>query len=135
MTTRSLAVQALSKIFAADEGASHKPKEVLETLSGQLDDRERSFLMEIVYGVLRYRDYLDWILAKFLDKPSSLPPDTMNNLRIAVYQIRFMRVPEWAAVNESVNIEKGRRDRKGKAGLVNAVLRSYLRQGKDIELP
>jgi len=30
----------------------------------------------------------------------------MNNLRIAVYQIKFMRVPEWAAVNESVNIEK-----------------------------
>ena len=97
MTTRAIAVQALSKIFAAVAGASHKPKEVLETLSGQLDDRERSFLMEIVYGVLRYRDCLDWILAKFLDKPSSLPPDTMNNLRIAVYQIKFMRVPEWAA--------------------------------------
>ena len=135
MTTRAIAVQALSKIFAAVAGASHKPKEVLETLSGQLDDRERSFLMEIVYGVLRYRDYLDWILAKFLDKPSSLPPDTMNNLRIAVYQIKFMRVPEWAAVNESVNIEKGRSDRKGKAGLVNAVLRSYLRQSKDIGSP
>ncbi len=135
MTTRSLAVQALSKIFAVTKGVSHKPKEVLETLSGQLDDRERSFLMEMVYGVLRYRDYLDWILAKFLDKPSSLSPDTINNLRIAVYQIRFMRVPEWAAVNESVNIEKGRRDRKGKAGLVNAVLRSYLRLGKDIGPP
>jgi 16S rRNA (cytosine967-C5)-methyltransferase len=135
MTTRSLAVQALSKIFAEAEGTSFKPKEVLEELSGQLDDRERSFLMEIVYGVLRYRDYLDWILAKFLDKPWSLPSDTMNNLRIAIYQIRFMRVPEWAAVNESVNIEKGRRDRKDKAGLVNAVLRNYLRQGKDIGSP
>ena len=40
MTTRAIAVQALSKIFAAVAGASHKPKEVLETLSGQLDDRD-----------------------------------------------------------------------------------------------
>lgn len=135
MSTRSLAVQALTRIFAAAEGTSNKPKEVLEALSGQLDDRERSFLMEIVYGVLRYRDCLDWILGKFLDKPSSLPQHTINNLRIAVYQMRFMRVPEWAAVNESVNIEKGRKDRKGKAGLVNAVLRNYLRQSKDIGDP
>ncbi|MGO9377077.1 MAG: 16S rRNA (cytosine(967)-C(5))-methyltransferase RsmB [Dissulfurispiraceae bacterium] len=135
MSTRSVAVQALGKILTAPDGSSGKPKEVMEALSERLDDRERSFLMEIVYGVLRYKDYLDWILEKFLDKPSSLSQDTINNLRIAVYQIRFMRVPEWAAVNESVNIEKGRRNRKNQAGLVNAVLRNYLRLGKDMGLP
>ncbi len=128
MSTRYLAVKALEQIFST----SNKPKEVLDKLSRQLDDRDRSFLMELVYGVLRHRDALDWLLSKFLQKPSAVPPDTINNLRIAVYQLRFMRVPEWAAVNEAVQIEKRK---SGKAALVNAVLRNYLRRREGIGGP
>jgi 16S rRNA (cytosine967-C5)-methyltransferase len=128
MSTRKIALEALAKIFAKRD----KPKEVLDKLSRHLDDRERSFLMELVYGVLRYRDNLDWVLSNFLQKPSSLPQDTMNNLRIAMYQLRFMRVPEWAAVNEAVGIEKAQ---GGKAALVNAVLRNYLRRREELTSP
>ena len=128
MSTRYLAVQALTQLFSK----SDKPKEVLDKLSRQLDDRERSFLMELVYGVLRHRDALDWLLGKFLQKPSALPPDTVNNLRIAMYQLRSLRVPEWAAVNEAVKIEKRK---NGKAAVVNAVLRNYLRKREEIGGP
>ncbi|MCL4490508.1 MAG: 16S rRNA (cytosine(967)-C(5))-methyltransferase RsmB [Nitrospirae bacterium] len=126
--TRELAVIALNNILKK----SKKPKEVLEDLSFDLDKRDRAFLMELVYGVLRHRDSLDWMLKDFLRNPSGLPADTLNNLRIAVYQITSMRVPEWAAVNEAVDVEKSY---KGKAPLVNAVLRNFLRNRDKIASP
>ncbi len=127
-STRNIAVKTLTRLFAK----SIKPKDLLDEMSGQLDERERAFLMELVYGVLRYRDYIDWLLAGFLKKPSSLRPDTVNNLRTAVYQLRYMRVPEWAAVNEAVEIEK---NNGGRAAVVNGVLRNYLRVKDEIEAP
>jgi 16S rRNA (cytosine967-C5)-methyltransferase len=117
---RERAVVALNKIFKRGK----KPREVIEALSREDDKRERAFLMELVYGVLRYRDLLDWMLKDFLRRPAGLSFDTINNLRIAAYQIAYMRVPEWAAVNEAVNVEKAQR---GKTSLVNAVLRNFLR--------
>jgi len=125
---RERAVVALNKIFKRGK----KPREVLEALSWENDKRERAFLMELVYGVLRYRDLLDWMLKDFLRKPAGLSFDTINNLRIAVYQIAYMRVPEWAAVNEAVDVEKAQR---GKTSLVNAVLRNFLRRRESISPP
>ncbi len=119
-TTRELAIETLFEIWRK----GIKPKEAVEGFAGQLDDRERSFLMELVYGVLRYRDTLDWALSRFLKRPSGLSDHTLNNLRLAAYQILFTRVPEWAAVSEAVEMEKG----KGKPDLVNAVLRNLLRR-------
>lgn len=127
-STRQIAVTALNKIF--NKGV--KPKQILEELSHDLDKRDRAFLMEIVYGVLRCRDYLDWMLKDFLKKPSGLSPNTLNNLRSAVYQIKYMRVPEWAVVDEAVNLE---RFNQGKRTLVNAVLRNFLRHKDEIKDP
>jgi 16S rRNA (cytosine967-C5)-methyltransferase len=118
--TRELALIALHEIWQRGK----KPKKVIEELSGSIDERERSFLMELVYGVLRYRDTIDWSLKCFLKKPSGLGNNTLNNLRLAAYQILFMRVPEWAAVNEAVEMEK----EDGRPELVNAVLRNLLRK-------
>jgi 16S rRNA (cytosine967-C5)-methyltransferase len=127
-STRHIAVTALNKIF--NKGI--KPKEALDELSGDLDKRDRAFLMEIIYGVLRYRDYLDYMLKGFLKKPSGLSQNTLNNLRTAVYQLKYMRAPEWAVVNEAVNLE---RFSEGKRSLVNAVLRNFLRHKDEIKDP
>jgi 16S rRNA (cytosine967-C5)-methyltransferase len=91
--------------------------------------------MEIVYGVLRFRDTLDWILNHFLKNPSRLEARTVNNLRIAVYQLFFMRVPDWAVVNEAVEMEKLSSGSPAGPGLVNAVLRNLLRQKDRFSLP
>ncbi len=127
--TRLFAVKALLDIL----NKRHKPKQSIENVSLTLDRRDRAFIMEIVYGVLRFRDTLDWILKHFLIKPSKLGNYTLNNLRIALYQIYFMRVPDWAVVNESVEIEKGKK--AGRPSLVNAVLRNILRQKNRFTLP
>lgn len=119
-TPRRRVIDALEALFAD----ARKPKQALDSIDRNLEERDRAFLMELVYGVLRYRDYLDWMLAGFLSRPGGLASTTLNNLRAAVYQIEFMRVPEWAAVDEAVSIEKAMR---GRHGLVNAVLRNFLR--------
>lgn len=130
---RLKAAEALSLIFRGDT----RPKPALESVAEDLDRRDRSFLMEIVYGVLRYRDTLDWILGHFLKKTSGLGDMTINNLRTALYQLYFMRVPEWAVVHESVEMEKliGKKDRSAKPPLVNAVLRNVIRQKDRFTLP
>lgn len=126
--TRERAVLALNKILVK----SKKPKDALEELAPEGDRRERAFLMELVYGVLRYRDSLDWVLRDFIRKPSGLSPDTLNNLRLAVYQIQYLRVPDWAVVNEAVEVEKLYR---GRASVVNAVLRNFLRKKDTLSPP
>jgi len=131
--TRLLATNALFDIF--QRGA--KPKKSVESRSVSLDRRDRAFLMEIVYGVVRFRDTLDWIIKHFLKNPVKLGDFTVNNLRAALYQIFFMRVPDWAVVNESVEIEKASdgSTQAGRPALVNAVLRNIVRQRDSFEPP
>ncbi len=129
---RLLAVTCLIEIL--DKAA--KPKQTLDAAPAVADERDRALLREIVYGVTRYRDTLDWLLGHFLKHPSRLGPFTLNNLRAAAYQIFFMRVPDWAAVNEAVEAEKNSDSRgAGKPGLVNGVLRNIIRQRDRFTFP
>jgi 16S rRNA (cytosine967-C5)-methyltransferase len=125
--TRSSAVACLAEILKK-EG---RPKQVLEQSSVSLDRRDRAFIMEIVYGVLRNLYVLDWIIGTFVKSTKQIKDQTINNLRIALYQILFMRVPDFAVVYEAVEIEKDR----GKPSLVNAVLRNIIRNKENIRLP
>jgi len=108
-----------------------KPKYSIGQFSLTLDRRDRAFVMEIVYGVLRHLFVLDWVISSFVRDINRLRDNTVNNLRIAIYQILFMRVPDFAVVNESVEIEKN----SGKPSLVNAVLRNIIRRRETLQLP
>jgi 16S rRNA (cytosine967-C5)-methyltransferase len=99
---RELAAKALVGI----ESGRLTPKKALEQkkTAPALARRDRAFLMELVYGTLRQRGFLDWVLAGFLKKkPGNLY--TLNNLRTALYQLLFTRVAERAAVFEAVEAE------------------------------
>ena len=85
-----------------------------------LAPRERGFLHEMVLGTLRHRGAVDHQLRPLLSRDlARLDRSTRAALRLGTYQIRFMRVPDRAAVSESVDLLRGTRA----AGLVNAVLR------------
>lgn len=116
---RARALKAITEITKKMEF----PKEGVEKYSYSLSDVDRGFLKELVYGVIRYKDTIDWLLNPFLERPKGLNPKTINNLRLAVYQLRFTRAAQYAVVNEAVEIEK----KKGKPALVNGVLRNYIR--------
>ncbi|NNF05911.1 MAG: 16S rRNA (cytosine(967)-C(5))-methyltransferase RsmB, partial [Candidatus Eisenbacteria bacterium] len=96
----------------------------------ELQPRDAALATEIVFGTVRWRMRLDWVLGVHVrDGLDSLNPWIRNILRMAVYQLYFLdRVPAHAIVDESVKLAK-KFGNPGMAGLVNAVLRRILREG------
>lgn len=101
----------------------------LEThLASIRDARDKAFCTELCYGLCRYYFVLTQQLDGLLQKPfKSRDRDVQVILLLGLYQIRFMRVEDHAAVNESVKLLRTTKKAWAR-GLVNAVLRSYLRQ-------
>ncbi len=102
---------------------------LLAARAEELEPRDRALCYELVMGVLRFQLWLDVAIEHFaarsieqLDLPVKLA------LRLGLYQIRFLaRVPESAAVNESVNLTRAARVRSA-GTFVNAVLRRAIRE-------
>jgi 16S rRNA (cytosine967-C5)-methyltransferase len=95
----------------------------LEQTRRDFDALDSAFILELVYGTLRNRALLDWILNRISAQPVEKTDRwTRNILRLGAYQMLFLnRVPVSAAVNTSVELAKhyGR-----KHGYVNALLRN-----------
>ena len=93
-----------------------------------LEDRDRRLVQEFVYGVLRTRSLLDHYLGELSRTPlERLDESVLWVLRLALYEIEFLRVPDHAVVHQAV--ELCRKFRKASAtGFVNAILRSFLRE-------
>ncbi|HWG97162.1 MAG TPA: 16S rRNA (cytosine(967)-C(5))-methyltransferase RsmB [Nitrospira sp.] len=93
--------------------------------------RDRSLVMELVYGVLRRQETIDWRLDAVLSKPlHRLPVVVQVLLRLGAYQLLFLdRIPASAAVNETVRLTKSyvKQLRRDWSGLVNGVLRNLIR--------
>ncbi len=106
-----------------------------ELSGGALTGPDRGLYAELVFGVLRRQGTLDHILRQLLEKPIiELDPQALVILRLGLYQITSLdRIPESAAVNEAVNLAKV--NTPGTSGLVNAVLRNYLRQRDTMTFP
>jgi len=90
--------------------------------------RDRGLLTELAYGTVRRRGTLDAVLAAFSKRPvAKLNTALRVALRLALYQILFLdRVPDHAAVDHAVGWARGHAGPK-RAGFVNGVLRSLLR--------
>lgn len=97
-------------------------------------DGDSALLTALVYGVLERLITLDYNISLYLRQPlKKLKPEVLIALRIGAYQLLFMdRIPESAAVNESVKLAKNNRAQFA-AGLVNAVLRKVASNG--LQLP
>ncbi len=87
-----------------------------------------AFVRELVYGVLRNQKLLDYNIARFLKKPK-LSVNERLLFRMGFYQLALMDgVADHAAINETVAIAAA--FMKGRQGFINAVLRSFQRDGK-----
>ena len=106
-----------------------------ELSSGRLSGPDRGLFAELVFGVLRRQGTLDYILSGLLAQPlARQEPQVLIFLRLGLYQLLYLdRIPESAAVNESVNLAKQILPRA--SGLVNAVLRNYLRHKDSVIFP
>jgi 16S rRNA (cytosine967-C5)-methyltransferase len=108
--------------------------ESLESAVSNLSDsRDRAFVQAICYGVCRFYTRLDVVLSGLLQKPMKAKDSDVHALMmVGLYQLMAMRLPEYAAVTETVNAADKLRKPWAK-GLINAVLRNYLRGRESID--
>ncbi len=100
-----------------------------------LDRRDGALATRLCYGVLQNKLLLDWRLAQVCSmRLEKLDVKVLCGLRVAAYQLLFLdKIPPSAAVNEAVEMAKRHSRNPRAAGLVNGVLRTLLRQGKNLE--
>ncbi len=93
-----------------------------------LSRQDRNLCHAMVFGVLRQRGYLDFIIKSFSTKPiEKTEIKALYILRMGLFQLIFLdRIPDFAAINTSIDLAKAQTSR-GAAGFINAVLRAVQR--------
>ena len=106
--------------------------EALARLPASLPARDAAFAKNLAYGVLREHRLLSWLIGQLLDKP--LPPTSAAHALLAVglQQLRGLGTPPHAAVAATVDASEPLGVGKAR-GLVNAILRRYLREAAALE--
>ena len=130
MSARSTALSALIACRKTNAWSDGVLKEYIRR--DRLDSRDAALASRLCYGVVQNRMLLDFYLSKFVNGSlRRLQPVVLDILRLGAYQIAMMdRVPDSAAVNESVELGKKYANHKA-AGLINGVLRAMVRaEGK-----
>lgn len=122
-TPREIALRTLRRW---EQGDTHAATLLSGTLS-KLEGRDRALCQELVYGVIRRRAALDWLIDhRTAGRRQSSLIQTL--LRLGIYQIFWLdRVPGHAAVNETVALAH-RCDVGRATGFINAFLRQSLRE-------
>ncbi len=121
---RQLALKICLSVVVKGQSLSSQLEKQLSNLDYS---RDQGLCSELCYGFCRYYFLLSAELKPLLKKPlKGKDFDIQIILLLGLYQIRFMRTDDHAAVNETVNLVEYQR-KKWARGLVNAVLRNYLR--------
>lgn len=128
---RSAAFDVLYKIEY--EGAYTNIALKDEFLAHGFDERDKRLISAIVYGCVRYKLRLDYVISRFSSvKIKKISEKILIILRMGVFQIMFLdKVPDSAAVNEQVKLAQ-KMQYKSK-GFVNALLRSVSREKESIK--
>ena len=132
--TRNIALNVLLKI--ENEGAYSNIALNNAIKENRLSGVDSSFLSALVYGVLERRITLDYIIRSYSKIPlRKIEIKTKNILRLGILQLLFMdKVPDSAAVNESVNLAKKHKLQKS-SGFINGILRNITRAEDKYTLP
>ena len=102
----------------------------------KLSDADRRLATELVYGIVKAGDTIDWMVSRYVNRPlAKISPVILEILRLGMYQLFFLdRIPASAACNEAVNLAK-KYGHQGTAGFVNAVLRTAVREPQRTKFP
>lgn len=126
---RQIAVRLLRDADAPGDFIEHRIDR--DRFAQELRPDDRRLLQELVFGVIRWRSTLDWMIAS---RTSGRPqkPLAQNILRLAIYQLFWLdRVPAYAVLNDSVELARKLGD-EGLGKFINAVLRGITRDREAI---
>jgi 16S rRNA (cytosine967-C5)-methyltransferase len=135
ISAREAALNTLYEIFYEGAYSNLALKKMLRKCNA-MKDEEKRLLTNLVYGVVSYHFTLEYVIKKYSSvKPKKIAKYIHLILELGLYQLMYAdKIPESAAVNESVKLAK----RYGKSGsdrFVNAILRSFCRDGCEIAYP
>lgn len=116
VAARQLAVEALLRIERDGAYANIVLSPLLD--SSGLEQRDKGFVTELVYGTTRMRRSCDWLVDRFLPDPERVDLAARTWLRLGAFQLAFLGTPPHAAVSATVEAAP-----KKISGLCNAVLR------------
>lgn len=127
MNVKQVAINLISQV---DKGAYSNIalNETFKTLN--INSKEKAFITEIFYGVIRNKKFLDYIIEK---NTKEIKKEWIRNLlRISIYQITFMDSDNRGVVWEATELAK-KKYGVPISKFINGTLRNYLRN-KDSEL-
>jgi 16S rRNA (cytosine967-C5)-methyltransferase len=119
--TRLLVFDLLSQVNREGAYANIRLPDLLG--KSKLSSKDSKLATEMAYGTLRMQGLLDHIAGKFTDRPfNELDPKIQDLLRMGIYQLTQMRIPDHAAVGETVEVARMVAG-DSKSSYVNAILR------------
>ena len=127
MNVKQVAINLISQV---DKGAYSNIalNETFKTLD--INSKEKAFITEIFYGVIRNKKFLDHIIERYTKE---IKKEWIRNLlRISIYQITFMNSDNKGVVWEATELTK-KKYGMTISKFINGTLRNYLRN-KDTEL-
>ena len=135
MGARETALSALIACRKDGAWANGVLKEYIQR--DRLDSRDSALATRLVYGVIQNRGLLDFYLRQLLTgRLENLQPVVWDILHIGLYQLYQMdKIPESAAVNESVLLAKKYSKNPKAPALVNGVLRNAQRNRGQLKQP
>lgn len=123
--------EALKSVYAGGAYSNMAINEALLHHKGCKESFVRNYAKGVIRDTIRLDFYIDKMASKGIKKVAVRP---LIILRMGIYAINNLgSVPNHAAVSESVNLAK--KVARGSEGFINGVLRSYIRQKDDIEIP
>lgn len=125
-TARACALQIIERVLKGEH-----VQEAMQALPPLLSSKDIQLCTDLVYGYLRFKIRLEFILSRILPKPGKLPELMRIILAMGVYSLLFQdKIPDYAAINETVNHIK-KFFGSSMAKVANAALRSVQRlEGK-----
>ena len=128
--TRALAATVIASVIQEQKSLSL----ILKQTPAPKEARDNSLVRELCYGTLRWHPQLEALLASLLKKPLKKKDiDIQALLLIGLYQLIHTRIPDHAAIAETVNASRSLK-KNWAAGMVNGVLRNFQRNQADISV-
>lgn len=129
MATNIRALAAKCTFSVVDKGRSLSDE--LPKLQLKVEGKDKGLLQELCYGVLRYLPELEHDVRHLIEKPLTGKNRVFHFLMlVGVYQIKYTRIPDHAAVGETVAATSDLKNKHMK-GLINGVLRNFQRAQKN----
>ncbi len=130
---RKAAVQALYQWQMAGQNLSEIERQFLE--EERLKDAQKSYFVELFYGVPKNLDEIDQALSEFVDRPvDTIDPVERAILRIGVYELLYrLNMPYRVVLNEGINLAKDF-GADGSHKYVNGILDKVAQQKRAVEI-